>query len=79
MVSSRDFKMHTYFLCSDVMYLLYHCYYLQVRGVEVSEKVLHEKHLVPLVPFIPRLIATVDLYQKHALLQVCCVPAHALP
>ncbi|KAK9715972.1 hypothetical protein RND81_06G202800 [Saponaria officinalis] len=41
----------------------------KIRGVEPSNKALNEKHLVPLVPFIPRLIATVESYQKHALLQ----------
>ncbi|KAL9247043.1 hypothetical protein vseg_020514 [Gypsophila vaccaria] len=41
----------------------------KVRGVEPSDKGLHEKHLIPLVPFIPSLIATVESYQKHALLQ----------
>ncbi|KAH9626735.1 hypothetical protein KSS87_022049 [Heliosperma pusillum] len=42
----------------------------KVRGVKLSNnKALNEKHLVPLGPFIPSLIATVDSYQKHALLQ----------
>ncbi|KAH9626733.1 hypothetical protein KSS87_022047 [Heliosperma pusillum] len=42
----------------------------KVRGVKLSNnKTLNEKHLVPLVPFIPSLIATIDSYQKHALLQ----------
>ncbi|XP_074270765.1 uncharacterized protein LOC141594662 [Silene latifolia] len=41
----------------------------KVRGVKLTNKALNEKHLVPLVPFIPSLIATVDSNQKHALLQ----------
>uniref|UniRef100_A0A7C9EBQ9 Uncharacterized protein n=1 Tax=Opuntia streptacantha TaxID=393608 RepID=A0A7C9EBQ9_OPUST len=52
----------------------------KIYGGEFPDNAFYEKHLLPLVPFIPRLVSSVDWSWKHPLLQAFTLAfSHSYP